>query len=222
MRRVGELRRWIGYYDEVERLVDEVSLALEYYREEITTEEEVDAAYASAVALLEEVELKNMLRSEEDSLGAVLKINAGAGGTESQDWASMLARMYSRWCDRQGYKTTITNWQDGDEAGIKTMTMQVEGDQAYGFLKSETGVHRLVRISPYNAQGKRMTSFASVFVVPLVDDSIEVEVNPALMSWDTFRCSGAGGPALPLYRPRDGRRGGADHREYRDAQPDGQ
>ena len=193
MRRVGELRRWIGYYDEVERLVDEVSLALEYYREEITTEEEVDAAYASAVALLEEVELKNMLRSEEDSLGAVLKINAGAGGTESQDWASMLARMYSRWCDRQGYKTTITNWQDGDEAGIKTMTMQVEGDQAYGFLKSETGVHRLVRISPYNAQGKRMTSFASVFVVPLVDDSIEVEVNPALMSWDTFRSSGAGG-----------------------------
>lgn len=187
MRRVGELRRWIGYYDEVERLVDEVSLALEYYREEITTEEEVDAAYASAVSLLEEVELKNMLRSEEDSLGAVLKINAGAGGTESQDWASMLARMYSRWCDRQGYKTTITNWQDGDEAGIKTMTMQVEGDQAYGFLKSETGVHRLVRISPYNAQGKRMTSFASVFVVPLVDDSIEVEVNPALMSWDTFR-----------------------------------
>ena len=193
MRRVGELRRWIGYYDEVERLVGEVSLALEYYREEITTEEEVDAAYASAVALLEEVELKNMLRSEEDSLGAVLKINAGAGGTESQDWASMLARMYSRWCDRQGYKTTITNWQDGDEAGIKTMTMQVEGDQAYGFLKSETGVHRLVRISPYNAQGKRMTSFASVFVVPLVDDSIEVEVNPALMSWDTFRSSGAGG-----------------------------
>ena len=215
MRRVGELRRWIGYYDEVERLVDEVSLALEYYREEITTEEEVDAAYASAVALLEEVELKNMLRSEEDSLGAVLKINAGAGGTESQDWASMLARMYSRWCDRQGYKTTITNWQDGDEAGIKTMTMQVEGDQAYGFLKSETGVHRLVRISPYNAQGKRMTSFASVFVVPLVDDSIEVEVNPALMSWDTFRSSGAGGQNVN--KVETGCRGGADHREYRDA-----
>lgn len=193
MRRVGDLRKWIGYYDEAERLVSEVSLALEYYREEITTEEEVDAAYAAALALLEEAELKNMLRSEEDSLGAVLKINAGAGGTESQDWASMLARMYGRWCDKQGYKTTITNWQDGDEAGIKTMTMQVEGDQAYGFLKSETGVHRLVRISPYNAQGKRMTSFASVFVVPLVDDTIEVEVNPALMSWDTFRSSGAGG-----------------------------
>ena len=193
MRKVKDLRKWIAYYDEAERLVEEVALALEYYKEEITTEEEVDDAYRRAIHLFEEVELKNMLRAEEDNLGAVLKINAGAGGTESQDWASMLARMYGRWCDKQGYKTTITNWQDGDEAGIKTMTMQVEGDQAYGFLKSETGVHRLVRISPYNAQGKRMTSFASVFVVPLVDDTIEVEVNPANMSWDTFRSSGAGG-----------------------------
>ena len=169
MRKVKDLRKWIAYYDEAERLVEEVALSLEYYKEEITTEEEVDEAYSRAILLFEEVELKNMLRAEEDNLGAVLKINAGAGGTESQDWASMLARMYTRWCDKQGYKTTITNWQDGDEAGIKTMTMQVEGDQAYGFLKSETGVHRLVRISPYNAQGKRMTSFASVFVVPLVD-----------------------------------------------------
>lgn len=193
MRKVKDLRKWIAYYDEAERLVEEVALALEYYKEEITTEEEVDDAYGRAIHLFEEVELNNMLRAEEDNLGAVLKINAGAGGTESQDWASMLARMYGRWCDKQGYKTTITNWQDGDEAGIKTMTMQVEGDQAYGFLKSETGVHRLVRISPYNAQGKRMTSFASVFVVPLVDDTIEVEVNPANMSWDTFRSSGAGG-----------------------------
>ena len=193
MRKVKDLRKWIAYYDEAERLVEEVALALEYYKEEITTEEEVDDAYGRAIHLFEEVELKNMLRAEEDNLGAVLKINAGAGGTESQDWASMLARMYDRWCDKLGYKTTITNWQDGDEAGIKTMTMQVEGDQAYGFLKSETGVHRLVRISPYNAQGKRMTSFASVFVVPLVDDTIEVEVNPANMSWDTFRSSGAGG-----------------------------
>ena len=193
MRKVKDLRKWLAYYDEAKRLVEEVALSLEYYKEEITTEEEVDEAYSRAILLFEEVELKNMLRAEEDNLGAVLKINAGAGGTESQDWASMLARMYARWCDKQGYKTTITNWQDGDEAGIKTMTMQVEGDQAYGFLKSETGVHRLVRISPYNAQGKRMTSFASVFVVPLVDDTIEVEVNPANMSWDTFRSSGAGG-----------------------------
>lgn len=154
MRKVKDLRKWIAYYDEAERLVEEVALALEYYKEEITTEEEVDDAYGRAIHLFEEVELKNMLRAEEDNLGAVLKINAGAGGTESQDWASMLARMYGRWCDKQGYKTTITNWQDGDEAGIKTMTMQVEGDQAYGFLKSETGVHRLVRISPLQRTGE--------------------------------------------------------------------
>lgn len=134
-----------------------------------------------------------MLRREEDRLGAVLKVNAGAGGTESQDWASMLVRLYQRWAENHDYKVTITNWQDGDEAGIKTVTMQIEGDLAYGFLKSENGVHRLVRVSPYNAQGKRMTSFASVFVVPLVDDSIEIAVNPANLSWDTFRSSGAGG-----------------------------
>ena len=175
MRKVKDLRKWLNFYDEIDRLTEEVSLAVDYYKEEIITEAEVDAAYQLAIDLFEEVELKNMLRSEEDNLGAVLKINAGAGGTESQDWASMLARMYARWCDKKGYKTTVTNWQDGDEAGIKTMTMQVEGEQAYGFLKSETGVHRLVRISPYNAQGKRMTSFASVFVVPLVDDTIEEE-----------------------------------------------
>lgn len=134
-----------------------------------------------------------MLRREEDKLGAVLKVNAGAGGTESQDWASMLLRMYQRWCENKNYKTTITNWQDGDDAGIKTATLQVEGELAYGFLKSENGVHRLVRVSPFNAQGKRMTSFASVFVVPLIDDSIEIDVNTADISWDTFRSSGAGG-----------------------------
>ncbi|MBP7104198.1 MAG: peptide chain release factor 2, partial [Fermentimonas sp.] len=150
-------------------------------------------SYEHAIALIEDLELKNMLRREEDKLGAVLKINAGAGGTESQDWASMLFRMYQRWCESKNYKTTVTNWQDGDDAGIKTATLQVEGELAYGFLKSENGVHRLVRVSPFNAQGKRMTSFASVFVVPLVDDSIEIEINPANLSWDTFRSSGAGG-----------------------------
>lgn len=193
MRLVGELRSWIEAYDLAEQLAEEVSLALEFYKEGIASEAEVDEAYRIAIQHFEAVELRNMLRAEEDQLGAVLKINAGAGGTESQDWAEMLARMYRRWADRQGYQTTITNWQDGEEAGIKTMTMQIEGHQAYGFLQSETGVHRLVRISPYNAQGKRMTSFASVFVVPLVDDTIEVEINPALVSWDTFRSSGAGG-----------------------------
>lgn len=195
MRKVKELKSWIGYYDAIDTATEEVKLAYEYCKEGISTEEEVDEAYAHAIRLIEEVELKNMLRSEEDHFGAVLKVNAGAGGTESQDWASMLVRMYQRWADKQGYQVTITNWQDGDEAGIKTVTMQVEGNLAYGFLKSENGVHRLVRVSPYNAQGKRMTSFASVFVVPLVDDSIEIEIeiNAAGISWDTFRSGGAGG-----------------------------
>ena len=145
------------------------------------------------MSLIEELELRNMLRKEEDKLGAVLKINSGAGGTESQDWAEMLMRMYLRWCEAHGYKTAIANILEGDEDGIKSVTIQIEGDYAYGYLKSENGVHRLVRVSPYNAQGKRMTSFASVFVTPLVDDSIEINVNPADISWDTFRSGGAGG-----------------------------
>lgn len=193
MKVIRELKFWIGSYEEVKSAVEELELAYDFLKEEIVTEQEVDDNYSKALQLIEELELKNMLRREEDKLGAVLKVNAGAGGTESQDWASMLFRMYQRWCESKGYKTTMTNWQDGDDAGIKTATLQVEGDLAYGFLKSENGVHRLVRVSPYNAQGKRMTSFASVFVVPLVDDSIEVEVNTAAISWDTFRSSGAGG-----------------------------
>jgi peptide chain release factor 2 len=193
MKIVRELKGWISAYDKVKSATKELQLAFDFLKEGIVSEEEVDANYARAIELIENLELKNMLRREEDQLGAVLKINAGAGGTESQDWASMLFRMYQRWCESKGYKTTVTNWQDGDDAGIKTATLQVEGDLAYGFLKSENGVHRLVRVSPYNAQGKRMTSFASVFVVPLVDDSIEIEVNPANISWDTFRSSGAGG-----------------------------
>ena len=156
-------------------------------------ESEIDALYTSAIDKIEKLELRNMLRREEDKLGVVLKINSGAGGTESQDWASMLMRMYLRWCESHGYKTSIANLLEGDEAGIKSCTINVEGDFAYGYLKSENGVHRLVRVSPYNAQGKRMTSFASVFVTPLVDDTIEVKVDPALLSWDTFRSGGAGG-----------------------------
>lgn len=193
MKIVRELKGWLNAYGEVKSAADELQLAFDFVKEGIVSEEELDANYAHTLKLIENLELKNMLRREEDQLGAVLKINAGAGGTESQDWASMLFRMYQRWCENKGYKTTVTNWQDGDDAGIKTATLQVEGDIAYGFLKSENGVHRLVRVSPYNAQGKRMTSFASVFVVPLVDDSIEIEVNPANLSWDTFRSSGAGG-----------------------------
>src|SRR5699024_7420358 len=146
-----------------------------------------------AVTAVEALELKNMLRQEADQMDCVLKINCGAGGTESQDWASMLMRMYMRWAETNGYTVSVANLQDGDEAGIKTVTMNIEGSFSYGYLKGENGVHRLVRVSSYNAQGKRMTSFASVFVTPLVDDSIEVTIEPARMSWDTFRSGGAGG-----------------------------
>jgi peptide chain release factor 2 len=193
MKVVRELKFWIKAYNEIKSAADELQLAFDFVKDEIVTEEEVDSNYQKVIALIEALELKNMLRQEEDKLGAVLKINAGAGGTESQDWASMLFRMYQRWCESKGYKIAVTNWQDGDDAGIKTATLQIEGDLAYGFLKSENGVHRLVRVSPFNAQGKRMTSFASVFVVPLVDDTIDIQFNTADISWDTFRSSGAGG-----------------------------
>jgi len=193
MRKVGEIKSWITAYNEIKSAAQELQLAFDFQKEGITTEEEVDEAHRQATGLLEKLELKNMLRLEEDHLGAVLKINAGAGGTEAQDWAEMLYRMYSRWCESKGYKTTVTNWLDGDDAGIKSVTLQIEGDYAFGYLKSENGVHRLVRVSPYNAQGKRMTSFSSVAVVPLVDDSIEIDVSPGDITWDTFRSSGAGG-----------------------------
>ena len=193
MKKIKDLQSWIHGYEDVEKAVEELGLSFDFYKEELVTEEEVDALYAEAIAKIEALELRNMLRREEDKLGVVLKINSGAGGTESQDWASMLMRMYLRWAEKNGYKTSIANLLDGEEAGIKSVTINVEGDFAYGYLKSENGVHRLVRVSPYNAQGKRMTSFASVFVTPLVDDTIEVKVEPALLSWDTFRSGGAGG-----------------------------
>jgi peptide chain release factor 2 len=193
MRKIKQLKGWIEDYEEVQTAVQELTLAYDFYKEEALSEKEMDEQYDRTLNLLENLEMKNMLRHEEDKLGAVLKINAGAGGTESQDWAEMLYRMYQRYCDKQGYKTNITNWQDGDDAGIKTVTMTVEGDYAFGYLKSENGVHRLVRVSPFNAQGKRMTSFTSVFVVPLVDESIEIEVKDSDITWDTFRSSGAGG-----------------------------
>ena len=193
MKKVKGLQKWIEGYNEVKTLADELELAFDFCKEEMVTEEEVDEAYSKAISALEDLELRNMLRQEEDSMDAVLKINSGAGGTESQDWASMLMRLYMRWAEAHGYKCTISNLQDGDEAGIKTVTMQIEGEFAYGDLKSENGVHRLVRVSPYNAQGKRMTSFASVFVTPLVDDTIEIYVDPSKVSWDLFRSGGAGG-----------------------------
>ena len=193
MKKVKTLQNWIEGYNEVKTLADELELSFDFYKDELVTEAEVDDAYNKAMQAIEELELKNMLRSEADQMDCVLKINSGAGGTESQDWASMLMRMYMRWAESNGYKLSVANLQEGDEAGIKTVTMNIEGSYAYGYLKGENGVHRLVRVSPYNAQGKRMTSFASVFVTPLVDDSIEVTVEPARLSWDTFRSGGAGG-----------------------------
>ncbi len=193
MQKVKGLKKWLDLYKEVLNATEELNMAYEFVKEGLTTEEEVDAAYTKAKGLIENLEFRNMLREEADQMSCVLKINSGAGGTESQDWASMLMRMYIRWSESNNYKLTISNLLDGDEAGIKTVTMQIEGDYAYGYLKGENGVHRLVRVSPFNAQGKRMTSFASVFVTPLVDDTIEVNINPSNISWDTFRSSGAGG-----------------------------
>ena len=194
MKKVKGIKKWIDDYTAVRNAADELQLAFDFYKEEMVTEEEVDQDYQVVLDLLEKLELRNMLRQKEDPMECVLKINSGAGGTEAQDWAEMLMRMYQRWAEAHGYKVSISNLQDGDEAGIKSVTMQIEGGEyAYGYLKSENGVHRLVRVSPYNAQGKRMTSFASVFVSPLVDDTIEVYVDPAKLSWDTFRSSGAGG-----------------------------
>ena len=194
MKKVKDIQKWIDGYKNVRTLADELQLAFDFYHEEMVTEQEVDEDYQKAIAAIEDLELKNMLRQKEDPMDCVLKINSGAGGTESQDWAQMLMRMYMRWAEAHGHKVTISNLQDGDEAGIKSVTMEIEGGEyAYGYLKSENGVHRLVRVSPFNAQGKRMTSFASVVVSPLVDDTIEVYVDPAKLSWDTFRSSGAGG-----------------------------
>ena len=193
MKKIKSLRNWINGCEEVELAVDEVATGFDFVKEGLVEEAEVDALYSKAMAMLEKLELRNMLRHDEDKMDAILKINSGAGGTESQDWASMLMRMYLRWCERHGYKTAIEHIIDGDEAGIKSVTISIEGDFAYGYLKSENGVHRLVRVSPYNAQGKRMTSFASVFVTPLVDDTIEITLDPARISWDTFRSGGAGG-----------------------------
>ena len=193
MKKVKGLQAWIDGYKEVNNRTEEAEMAMELYREEMVEEQEVDDAYARALTAIEELELKNMLRGEADDMDCVLKINSGAGGTEAQDWASMLMRMYMRWAESNGYKVTVANLQEAEDAGIKTVTLELQGPYAYGYLKGENGVHRLVRVSPYNAQGKRMTSFSSVFVTPLVDDSIEVVIEPARISWDTFRSGGAGG-----------------------------
>ena len=194
MKKVKGIKKWLDGYKQARDATDELQLAFDFYHDDMVTEEEVDADYKKAIEAIEALELKNMLRQKEDPMDCVMKINSGAGGTESQDWAQMLMRMYMRWAENHGHKVTISNLQEGDEAGIKSVTMEIEGGEyAFGYLKSENGVHRLVRVSPFNAQGKRMTSFASVFVSPLVDDTIEVYIDPSKISWDTFRSSGAGG-----------------------------
>ncbi len=172
---------------------EDTEVMYDFFKAGDITEAEMDAEYDKCISVIENLELKNMLGSEEDVLDAVLNINSGAGGTESNDWADMLYRMYTRWAEDNGYKVQIIDRQDGDSVGIKSLTMSLSGEYAYGYLKGENGVHRLVRLSPYDAAHKRHTSFASVFVYPLVDDTINIEINPADIEWDTFRSSGAGG-----------------------------
>ncbi|RRB03664.1 peptide chain release factor 2 [Larkinella rosea] len=193
MKQVRALKGWTNGYEQVDSLVSDLETLYEFYEAGDVTEEEVDAEGEKVKAALDDLELKKMLSNEEDQLSAVLEINSGAGGTESQDWADMLYRMYLMWSEKHGYKVKQVDYQPGDGAGIKSATLEVDGPLAYGFLKSENGVHRLVRISPYDANARRHTSFASVYAYPLIDDSIEIEVNPADIDWDTFRSGGAGG-----------------------------
>jgi peptide chain release factor 2 len=174
-------------------MVEELQIMLDFYKEGEVSEEEIDDFYQKLITHIEDIEFRNMLSDEGDSLSAVLQITAGAGGTESCDWASMLMRMYLMWAEKQGYKIKELNFQEGDVAGIKTVTLEIEGDFAFGYLKGENGVHRLVRISPFDSNAKRHTSFASVYVYPLVDDTIEIEINPADIEITTARSSGAGG-----------------------------
>ena len=173
--------------------MEDTEVLFQFFKEGEVEEVELSSQYELLVKKLEDLELKNMLSLEEDSLDAILQITAGAGGTESCDWSAMLMRMYLMWCEKQGYKVKEIHSQNGDVAGIKTVTLEILGDFAFGYLKGENGVHRLVRVSPFNAQGKRMTSFSSVYVYPSVDNSIEININPADISWDTFRSGGAGG-----------------------------
>jgi peptide chain release factor 2 len=186
-------KNWVARFKEIEGLVEETELLYEYQKEGEAKDSEVDLAYDKAVSVLDDVEFRTTLNQPEDAFSAILEINAGAGGTEACDWAEMLHRMYLMWAEKNDFKVSELYHQAGDVAGIKSVSLEIDGEFAFGLLKGENGVHRLVRVSPYNAQGKRMTSFASVFVHPLVNDDIEVEVSPADIEWDTFRASGAGG-----------------------------
>ena len=190
---MASIKSWVDDYDAVAKGVEDLQLMPEFVGAGLATEDEMDEHYRVTMERIEALELRNMLRGEEDKMGAIMDINAGAGGTEALDWASMLLRMYTRWCDAHGYKYRMMDYQAGDEVGVKSCTLEIEGDFAYGYLKSENGVHRMVRLSPFNANNKRQTTFASVFVSPAVDDTIEIRINPSDCEWDTYRSSGAGG-----------------------------
>jgi peptide chain release factor 2 len=190
---ISKLKAIIGDFQKTDSAVEDLTVIYDFYKEGEASENDLESQYSNCLSLIEDLEIRNMLQKEEDQFGAILKINSGAGGTESNDWAVMLMRMYLRWAERNNYKTRELDYQAGDEAGIKSVTIEVEGEKAYGYLKSENGVHRLVRISPFNAQGKRQTTFASVFISPLVDDNIEININAADITWETYRASGAGG-----------------------------
>ena len=193
LRRVASIKAWVEEYETIRKDVEDLALMPDFVREQVMTEAEMDAHYAATLERVEKLEMRNMLRRDEDKLGAIMDINAGAGGTEALDWASMLLRMYTRWGEAHGYRVKVLDYQAGDEVGVKSCTREFEGDYAYGYLKSENGVHRMVRLSPFNANNKRQTTFASVFVSPAVDDTIEITINPSDIEWDTFRSSGAGG-----------------------------
>lgn len=193
MAKVNKIKIWVKSYDTAQSNVEDLKVLIEFLSEGESTEEEVEELMLSVLSEIEDLESKNMLRKDEDILGAVVKLNSGAGGTESLDWTEMLMRMYIRWGEKNGFKVKEVAYQAGDEAGVKTVTLEITGDYAYGYLKGENGVHRLVRISPFNAQGKRQTTFSSAFISPVVDDKIVINVNPGDISWDTFRSGGAGG-----------------------------
>jgi peptide chain release factor 2 len=193
LKKVARLKSWVNGYHSVESAVDDLNILSEFLEAGESSEKEVEEQYLLTLSLIEGLESKNMLQDEADSLGAIVKINSGAGGTESQDWAEMLMRMYLRYGEKLKYKIKEIHMVQGEEAGIKSVTLEFTGDFAYGFLKSESGVHRLVRLSPYDSANRRHTSFASVFVTPVIDESIEIVVNPADIEWDTFRSGGAGG-----------------------------
>jgi len=187
------LKKWVEDYKKAQNLLDDLSLTYDFFKEGEATEQELNEIETETVSLIEDIEFRNMLSDEGDEMSAVLQITAGAGGTESCDWAAMLLRMYSMWCNKQNFKIKELNLQDGDSAGIKTVTIEVQGEYAFGYLKGENGVHRLVRISPFDSNAKRHTSFASVYVYPLVDDSIEIQIDPSEYTFETMRASGAGG-----------------------------